>query len=241
MKKNNWKYNPKTKDSGIICCIPQTGTCPNKCADCFFQSGRSYLEPLHKNLPHIPTVEQAEGRIVRMNDGNDSNNQRYLVESVAHKYKDAFFNTSTPIGLDKYPRPVVFTVNPGMMTNVGFHRLDYIPQNLMFVRFRTNTWNLGILNQAVKYYTSRNTRVVVTFMAYYEEPIAEDQREYYHWETRVTNEYWVINGDVVESMMSTFSDNPLVYMCGYKRTHGCKFCGNCLREYFRVKEELNGR
>ena len=38
--------NPKTKGSGIIACIPQKGLCPNKCEDCFFQSGRSYLEPL---------------------------------------------------------------------------------------------------------------------------------------------------------------------------------------------------
>ena len=32
--------NPKTKGSGILCCIPQKGRCPNNCSDCFFQSGR---------------------------------------------------------------------------------------------------------------------------------------------------------------------------------------------------------
>jgi hypothetical protein len=65
-------YNPKTKGSGIICCIPQTGTCPNKCEDCFFQSGRSYLEPLEQNLPNIPSLEQVGNQVVRINDGNVS-------------------------------------------------------------------------------------------------------------------------------------------------------------------------
>lgn len=48
---NEWIWNPKCKGSGIITCIPQAGRCPNNCADCFFQSGRSYLEPLEENLP----------------------------------------------------------------------------------------------------------------------------------------------------------------------------------------------
>ncbi len=47
----SYKENPKTKGSGIISCIPQKGVCPNKCEDCFFQSDRSYLEPLGENLP----------------------------------------------------------------------------------------------------------------------------------------------------------------------------------------------
>ncbi len=51
----DYKENPKTKGSGIICCIPQTGLCLMKCKDCFFQSGRSYLEPLEENLPNMPT------------------------------------------------------------------------------------------------------------------------------------------------------------------------------------------
>ena len=63
--------NPKTKGSGIISCIPQKGICPNTCEDCFFQSGRSYLEPLDENLPNLP--EEVDYQIVRVNDGNDSN------------------------------------------------------------------------------------------------------------------------------------------------------------------------
>ena len=72
-----YKENPKTKNSGILCCIPQTGKCPQGCEDCFFQSGRSYLEPLDENLPNMPTIEEAKNRLIRVNaDGNDSNVNR---------------------------------------------------------------------------------------------------------------------------------------------------------------------
>ena len=57
-----YKENPKTKGSGIICCIPQKGTCPNNCEDCFFQSGRSYLEPLSENLPRVKNAAPEFGQ-----------------------------------------------------------------------------------------------------------------------------------------------------------------------------------
>ena len=55
--------------------------------------------------------------------------------------KPAFFNTSIPNNLAGYGRPVVLTVNPGEMTDEDAHLVRPIPDNLMFVRFRTNTWN----------------------------------------------------------------------------------------------------
>ena len=141
--------NPKTKGSGIICAIPQTGECPNKCPDCFFQSGRSYLEPLDENLPNMPSYEQSRGRIVRVNDGNDSNVDPDLVVQKTKIYEDAFFNTAIPKNLENFPGPVVLTINPGDMTDKDFYKLDTIPLNLMFIRFRTNTWNLDLLKQAI--------------------------------------------------------------------------------------------
>ena len=36
-------------------------------------SGRSYLEPLDENVPNLPDVASALNRVVRVNDGNDSN------------------------------------------------------------------------------------------------------------------------------------------------------------------------
>ena len=85
--------NPKTKGSGIVCAIPQTGTCPNKCEDCFFQSGRSYLEPLVDNLPNLP--EEVDYQIVRINDGNDSNVDYPAVIMRTESYKHKFFNRSS--------------------------------------------------------------------------------------------------------------------------------------------------
>ncbi len=235
---SKYKENPKTKNSGVICCIPQSTVCPQKCPDCFFQSGRSYLEPLDKNLPNIPT--DAEGRIVRINDGNDSNVERSIVELTASKYSDYFFNTSIPEELDKFSAPVVFTCNPGEMTNKTFIKLKYVPHNLMFVRFRCNTWNKGLIANAVPYYSKLGIRVVITFMAYYNEKLPEEEEQFYTTEVRTTNVYWVMGDRSRRYIEGWFVGNPLVYTCGHKGTHECHRCGNCIREFYRVKEEMRG-
>jgi hypothetical protein len=193
-----WIYNPKTKNSGIITCIPQTGECPNKCEDCFFQSGRSYLEPLNDNLPHIPPKELAHGRVVRINDGNDSNVQRELVEKVAQQYDDYFFNTAIPENLGTFSAPVVLTLNPGQMTDTSFHKLWKIPKNLMFVRVRVNAWNVEfVADGAVKYYTDsgyigRAVPIMLTFMAYYTQNIPDEYKKMYEWKKRTLNSYYVL-------------------------------------------------
>lgn len=234
-----WIPNPKVKGSGIIECIPQSGKCPMGCKDCFFQSGRSYLEPLEENLPHIPTAEMAKGRIVRMNDGNDSNIQRDLVEEVALRFNDCFFNTSIPRDLGGFSGPVVLTVNPGDMTDIYFHRLDSTPINLMFVRIRVNAWNLGaVVEPAVSHYTNLGVPVVLTFMAYYETPVPEAHKSKYEYKKRTLNSYWVLTRkwtDIIEKM---FDDNHLVYSCGRRGQHACTLCGNCLREYYAAKERI---
>lgn len=234
-----WHWNPKIKGSGIIECIPQTGRCPVGCDDCFFQSGRSYLEPLDENLPHIPTEEMAKGRVVRMNDGNDSNVQRDLVEEVAQTYEDYFFNTSIPKDLGSFSGPVVLTVNPGKMTDNDFHKLDKALLNLMFVRVRVNTWNLHTVTEpAVMHYTKLGIPVVLTFMAYYTETVPEKHRYKYEWKQRTINSYWVMKRrwmDIIETM---FEDNTLVYSCGRRGQYACFLCGNCLREYHAAKERL---
>jgi len=242
-----WKWNPKVKGSGIIECIPQTGRCPNNCDDCFFQSGRSYLEPLDENLPHIPTKEMAKGRIVRVNDGNDSNNQRELVEKTAKQYKDYFFNTAIPANLSDFPGPVVLTINPGKMTDTDFHKV-FSWENLMFVRIRTSMWNIeNIVKPAIKYYTQndgvRPTPVVLTFMAYYNETIPEQYKDCYMWKKRTLNSYWCPKQEKIDEVMAIFKDNPYVYACGYKGQYSCSRCGNCLREYYNAKERVrtNGR
>ena len=235
--------NPKTKDSGILCCIPQKGTCPNGCVDCFFQSGRSYLEPLNKNLPNMPNSRLANKYVVRVNDGNDSNNNQKLVINKTKYYHKRFYNTSIPIDLDKFKQPVVLTINPGKMTDNDFYKLDTFPSNLMFVRFRTNTWNIDLLKAAVTYYIDRKVPIVLTFMAYHDEQsLPEHISGKYIYRQRTTNSYWAITTEAWNSIMDNFRNIKYVHSCGRVEgeegdTH-CKYCGNCLREYHATIERM---
>jgi hypothetical protein len=238
--------NPKTQGSGIICCIPQSGRCPNNCEDCFFQSGRSYLEPLDDNLPNIPPADMAEGMVVRVNDGNDSNNQFETVLNKTRQFKQKFYNTSIPENLSRFKAPVVLTINPGRLTNEDFHQLDIIPSNLMFVRFRTNTWNLDLLEQAIFYYTmERNVPLVITFMAYsivdssFLVYIPPAHLQFYTDRMRTINTYMAIERKCAAQIMGRFERNRLVYSCGTEGVAStCRFCGNCLREYFATIERM---
>ena len=239
----NYIENPKTKGSGIICCIPQTGLCPNKCDDCFFQSGRSYLEPLSENLPNMPPLEMTEGRVVRVNDGNDSGHQIELVRVTTFKYENKFYNTALPNAVYRLglygESPVVLTVNPAKMTDKDFYKLDPIPKNLMFVRFRANTWNISNLSKAIDYYTERDVPLVVTFMAYHNiDTIPSNHEHHYEYKKRVLNSYWVIKTPMWNIIMNKYSKNKLVDSCGKPGGSSCKYCGNCLKYYFSCCEKM---
>lgn len=249
-------HNPKTEGSGIICCIPQTGRCPNGCSDCFFQSGRSYLEPLDKNLPNIPSLEEAAGKIVRVNDGNDSNIKRDIVIENTKQFPNKFYNTAIPMYLEEFDAPIVLTLNPGKMTDTMFHKLDSIPKNLMMVRIRTNTWNIDMVDDAVEYYTSKDIPVVLTMMAYYNDnaiPEGEskiectrktcrDHKEHYIYRKRTLNSYYAITTAAWMAIMDRYRLNKFVSSCGKIEGElgktGCRYCGNCLREYFATVERM---
>jgi hypothetical protein len=243
--------NPKTKGSGIVCAIPQKGTCPRGCADCFFQSGRSYLEPLEENTPNMPAPSfEAYDKVVRVNDGNDSNHQRAEVLRATAMYPRRFYNTSSPEDLIGYRAPVVLTVNPGEMTDQfpydpGDVGALPIPKNLMFVRVRTNTWNLNLVDEAVRRWTGVGVTVVLTFMAYHEVdsplpntvPLGHTQD--YEFRRRTLNSYWAVTTKAWRRVMARYQDNPLVYSCGSEGiSTACKNCGNCLREYFATVERM---
>lgn len=174
-----------------------------------------------------------------MNDGNDSNFQRDLVEKTAQQYDDYFFNTSMPIELDTFSGPVVLTINPNKMTDDDFYKLEKIPHNLMFVRIRVNMWNQDtVVDPAVLYYTKKGCPVVLTYMAYYQETIPEEYKHWYQWEKRTTNSYWVLTKKGQEAIESDYEDELLVYTCGRRGHHACFLCGNCLREYYNAKERM---
>ncbi|KKK43168.1 hypothetical protein LCGC14_3168830 [marine sediment metagenome] len=235
--------NPKTKGSGILCCIPQTGTCPNECEDCFFQSGRSYLEPLEDNLPNIPQNNR-QFNVIRVNDGNDSNIGRNKVFKETSRFPMKFFNTSIP-ELDAFDDPVVLTINPSKMTDKSFHRIW--AKNLMFVRFRANLWNLDLAKIAVQYYADREVPIIMTFMAYFKDAVRASHISWYVYKKRTLNSYWVITTSAWRKFMATWEGSPWekwVYTCGKIEgelgAHACRHCGNCLREYFATMERLIG-
>ena len=174
-----YKENPKMKGSGVVGCIPQTGRCPNECADCFFQSGRSYLKPISENLPNIP--EDIRFRVVRVNDGSDSNVDRLLVMETVKDFPMKFYNTSMMRDIGLFDGPVVLTVNPGDITDDLSGRLlcPYIPENLMFVRVRVNTWNIELVDTCVNFYSNKRVPIVLTFMAYYTETVPENHKKNY--------------------------------------------------------------
>ena len=231
----SYKENPKTAGSGIVCCIPQRGQCPMMCSDCFFQSGRSYLEPLSENLPNIPPDETAIGRVVRMNDGNDSNHRRLEVEKAAGRYDDVFFNTSSPERIEEYPAPVVLTLNPAKTTDKDFHKVEQT-DNLMMVRFRTNTWNLELLRAVLLHYD--RVPVVATFMAYYNADIPSEHKGNYTFKQRTINSYWVLRDDCIRDFEYEFFKYKNLYTCGHKGTHPCSGCGVCLMAYYAAKERM---
>ena len=245
-----YKVNPKSDGSGIVCAIPQKGRCPNNCDHCFFQGhGRSYLKPIEENTPNMPTVEQTMGRVVRVNDGNDSNYYPYLVKDSVRYYPHKFFNTSIPKNLEFFEDPVVLTINPAEMTDKEFYRLNPIPKNLMFVRIRTNMWNMDkVVRPAVKYYTKLEVPVVLTFMAYYDtddkvpEEIPKEFLDCYVFRKRTLNSYYAITTFAWELIMREFRYNHWLYSCskieGEKGTYKCHRCGNCLREYFYTMEKI---
>jgi hypothetical protein len=234
-----YKENPKMQGSGLLDCISQRGECPVKCSDCFFASGRGYLEPLSENLPNIPDIENTKNKIIRMNaGGNDSNNQRELVETIAQQFDNYFFNTSIPYKLSKFSGPVVLTLNPAKMTDNNFHKLDPIPNNLMFVRIRTNIWNLdSVVYPAIEYYTKKEVTCVLTFMAYYDSPIPEEYQDFYEWKQRTINSYYCIKQEEIDKILLKFRKNIYVSCCA-ERGYSCKFCGHCLRTYFATKERI---
>ena len=250
-KVSEYKVNPKMADSGLLACIPQTGRCPFDCEDCFFQSGRSYLEPLDENLPNIPPDELRLTHVIRVNDGFDSSvDMAYVLSETCH-YPMKFYNTRNPKDLEVFEDPVVLTINPDKMTDTDYVILDNIPKNLMFVRFRVNLWNLEMCESAVKYYSKHQVPIVLTFMAYFtstfpEQWKLEEARPHevgYIWRKRTLNSYWAITTAGFEFVMEPYRRNKWVSSCGKIEgelgdTH-CRFCGNCLREYFATKERLN--
>ena len=225
--------NPKMAGSGVVACRPQKGACLGRCQDCFFNGGRYYEDIA---VPHIPDPDWVNGNglVVRMNDGNDSNFNRDVVIDVARKYDRFFFNTRVPC-LD-FPGPVVLTVNGDYTDEAAWMVEPDLCDRLMAVRFRVNTWNLGLARNVINYYSFLNVPVLLTFMAYYREDVKDP--EGYVWKQRTLNSYWVIKPEErakVEDALSVVDEDEddAVRTCTTRTGHRCADCRNCLDLYER--------
>lgn len=233
------KRNPKQENTVIYDCIPQSGKCPIGCNQCFFnREGAFYTE-----VPSVPTPEEVEDGIVRMNAGNDSNVQRKLVVETAQRYKNYFFNTSTP-KLD-FPGPVVFTAN-GQEEECP--RLVTPPPNLMFVRLRVSATNLLHIDRGVNHYTALGCPVVLTFMSYYSyepqvpttvsEVLGVKPDECYTWKIRHINSYYCPTERFIDAVMLRYSRHRLVSMCGSVKVPYCHACRNCETHYIQTMKRM---
>jgi len=219
--------NPKLEGSNIIDCIPQTGPCPGGCIGCFYT----------KDEPLIPTVEEVGDKIVRTNSGHDSNRQKKLVLDVTAEYPRKFYNTSL-MNFD-FPGPVVFTANATDTDHSVFLVRRELCENLMFVRVRTNTWNLPLLEAACHHYTVNGIPVVITFMRYRDmRHIPPGAWPSYSSEKHIINEWYRLHASLREYIFSHFRQKygDLVRMCGTIESSYCRDCGNCEEFYWRATD-----
>lgn len=224
--------NPKLEGSNIIDCIPQTGYCPNRCQECYYNNGffRTLDEPL------FPTLEEVGDKIVRVNSGNDSNNQKDYVIASTQQYKKKFYNTSINM-FDKFDAPIVYTaLSPKLLLKSDINKI-------MAVRVRVNTWNLDFVNNEIYYLSHKKIPVLLTFMRYklydnVRDKIQPDGTfENYVYKKSILNNYWCIKEETWNKIVNKYKDNPFVYVCG--RSYGnsfCKNCRNCETLYERVME-----
>ena len=135
------KRNPKQADSNLFDCIPQVGPCPIGCNQCFYNRPGAFYVPSTSRT--FPRLEEVGDGIVRVNCGNDSNNQREHVIASTAQYPRRFFNTSIP--RFDFPGPVVLTANPKEEDEAKYayplrdgDGWKAPADNIMFVRLRTS-------------------------------------------------------------------------------------------------------
>ena len=220
--------NPKLVGSNIIDCIPQTGECPLKCTECFYNGGRFYRS---LDKPLMPTYEESKHKIVRVNSSNDSNVNRDNVIKSTWKYPHRFYNTSLP-NFD-FPAPVVFTCNGRGKLILAEKGLE----KLMFVRVRTSIFDLENVDNAVQYYLVKHKiPVVLTFMRYYDEKsIPEEYRKYFEFKKHVLNSYYCHTTEAHLQVLQRYKGLG-VRMCGTLVSSLCVDCRNC--EFFYWKKCL---
>jgi hypothetical protein len=215
--------NPKMKGSNLTDCVPQRGPCPNNCNQCYYN--RWFYAGFE---PVIPTEEETQDKIVRVNAGHDSNQDRNLVLETTRKFPKRFYNTSQP-QLDFEGQPVVLTVNS--RENDYWIAVENV-RHMMYARFRTNTTNVSMAQDVIAYYSARDVPVVLTFMRYYDESMIP-AREHYEMREHVSHTYWDIKPEHWWWVVDYLSKTRLVFTCGTPENPYCRDCGVCEILYWR--------
>jgi hypothetical protein len=237
------KRNPKQAESNLYDCIPQTGPCPIGCSQCFYNRPGAFYVPIDQ--PHFPSLEEVGDGIVRVNCGNDSNNQREHVIASTAQYPRRFFNTSIP--RFDFPGPVVLTANP-REEQMGVDPYEIkSPANLMFVRLRVSSTNLELVREQVANWSDWIVPVVLTFMAYYDaepqvpaEVLEAVGGPCYEWRVRHINSYWCPTAAFIRWVMAQYRGNRLVSYCGSLEGSYCRLCRNCETYYVQTIKRMKG-
>jgi hypothetical protein len=239
------KRNPKQEDTNLFDCVPQIGPCPVKCNQCFYNRPGAFYLPIDE--PSIPTPEEVGDGIVRMNCGNDSNNQRDLVIEAASQYKHASSTTSIP--RFDFPGPVVWTANAceEQPVRIPPALLSGIPDNLMFIRLRVSSTNLRNIKLAAEWFTEKQVPVVLTFMAYYEAEPKPPADVLAAWVGRATSGVCGTSTPTgarpPRSSATSWAcsrENRLVSYCGSLEGSYCRLCLNCETHYHQTVKRMKG-
>ena len=108
--------------------------------------------------------------------------------------------------------------------------------NLMMVRFRTNLWNLDLLDEVIEYYgIKKKTPITLTFMRYRNGGlIPETFREFYIKKVHILNSYYELDEGIKRDITEQFNYlGKLVGMCGSYKSSFCKDCYRCVWAYER--------
>mgnify|MGYP001569676411 CR=1 FL=1 len=248
--------NPKCAQSGIVTCRPQADLCRLNCPNCY-QHKPNYYESLEWS--NFPSPEEAAGKLVRVNDSNDSNNggvislpkghwlladhplyeygcfrpREALIALVADLYEHPFWNTSLP--RFDFPGPVIFTANGRQPLYVD------CPANVMAVRIRCNSWEWSTLWTLANHYMAQGVPVLLTPMRYYDvQDIPQGERIHYQQRKHILNESWQLADNAQLDLRRKLahvlgSRGVQLLMC-----HGlCKDCGNCEKLFWQCLDRMD--
>lgn len=225
--------NPKMEGTLLIDAVPQEGKCPHGCRACYFNAG------FYRDTPFVPTKEEAQGCVVRVNSGNDSNNQRDLVLARTVHLQHKYYCTSVPTF--GFGAPVQFTCNPNELES-PFLVPASCANELHSVRFRYAPWNEKHLRLAVSHYAKAlRVPVIITPMRYYaEDDIPKQYRCLYTHKTHILTVTWQLKNESGlrwdTRRWGGAAESRLVFACSGR----CADCLMCYHLYRQMVEESRG-